>query len=68
MVKDNRISKMNGRDVYKASDGNFYALDTQLGRFEVVDAKKGVHLGEIDFDFNKVKSADGSGTHNLKVK
>jgi len=68
MVKDNKISRINGRDVYKASDGNLYALDTQHGRFEIVDSKRGVHLGEVDFDFKKVKSADGSGGHDLKVK
>nr|WP_246593526.1 colicin E3/pyocin S6 family cytotoxin [Photorhabdus akhurstii] len=56
-----------GRDVYKGKDGNLYALDTQHGRFEVV-SPKGKHLGEVDFSMQMRKSADTSGSHNLKVK
>lgn len=69
MVKDNRLTKMNnGRDVYRGSDGNLYALDTQHGRFEVVSSK-GKHLGEVDFSFQKIPdSIDKSGGHDLKVK
>jgi len=40
MIKDNQLTKKNGgRDVYLGQDGNFYALDTQHGRFEVVSPK-----------------------------
>lgn len=28
MVKDNRLTKLNNRDVYRGMDGNLYALDT----------------------------------------
>ncbi|RAX06487.1 VENN motif pre-toxin domain-containing protein, partial [Photorhabdus bodei] len=68
MVKDSKLTQMNGgRDVYKGKDGNLYALDTQHGRFEVV-SPKGKHLGEVDFSMQMRKSADTSGSHNLKVK
>jgi filamentous hemagglutinin len=67
MVKDNQLTKNNGRDVYRGQDGNLYALDTQHGRFEVV-SPKGKHLGEVDFSMQVRKPADTSGGHNLKVK
>ncbi|AIN17704.1 hypothetical protein CH54_1917 [Yersinia rochesterensis] len=68
MVKDNQLTKNNGRDVYRGQDGNLYALDTQHGRFEVV-SPKGKHLGEVDFSMQKIpNSQDKSGSHNLKVK
>lgn len=66
--KDSRLSKQNGRDVYvDPKTGNYYALDTQHGRFEVVN-KKGKHQGEVDFNLNPTKPADRSGGHDLKVK
>ena len=68
MVKDSSLSKMNGRDVYKAKNGYLFALDTQHGRFEMVNPKNGRHLGEFDFDFNKTKPADKNGSHDLKVR
>ena len=67
MVKDNKLTKLNNRDVYRGTDGNLYALDTQHGRFEVV-SPKGKHLGEVDFSMQVRKPADPSGGHNLKVK
>ncbi|WP_421672115.1 hemagglutinin repeat-containing protein [Raoultella terrigena] len=67
MVKDNKLTKLNNRDVYRGADGNLYALDTQHGRFEVVSSK-GKHLGEVDFSMQVRKPADPSGGHNLKVK
>ncbi|WAI84522.1 MULTISPECIES: colicin E3/pyocin S6 family cytotoxin [Achromobacter] len=67
MIKDNKLSKLNGRDVYKARDGNLYAVDTQHGRFEVVNAKNGKHLGEVNFEFRETPAADKAGGHNLKV-
>jgi hypothetical protein len=63
--KDSKISKINGRDVYKDSSGNLYSVDTQHGRIEYLD-KRGTHLGEYDIDGKKTKPADTSGTHNLK--
>ena len=68
MVKDNKLTKLNNRDVYRGADGNLYALDTQHGRFEVVSSK-GKHLGEVDFSMQKIpNSIDKSGGHDLKVK
>lgn len=68
-MKDNKLSKMNGRDVYKGSDGTLYALDTQHGHFEVVNPKNGKHLGEVDFDFNQTKRSDKTlGVSQLHVK
>lgn len=68
MVKDSKLTKLNNRDVYRGLDGNFYALDTQHGRFEVVTSK-GKHLGEVDFSMQKIPNTiDKSGGHDLKVK
>lgn len=68
-VKDNKLTKMNNRDVYKGSDGNLYALDTQHGRFELVNAKNGKHQGEVDMGLKFIEgSKDTSGGHDLKVK
>nr|EKU2858921.1 hemagglutinin repeat-containing protein [Enterobacter roggenkampii] len=68
MVKDNKLTKLNNRDVYRGVDGNLYALDTQHGRFEAV-SPKGKHLGEVDFSMQKIpNSIDKSGGHDLKVK
>src|SRR5699024_10071213 len=53
--KDSRLTKRNGRDVYfDVQSGNYYALDTQHGRFEVVN-KHGRHLGEVDFNLSPTK-------------
>jgi filamentous hemagglutinin len=67
MVKDNKLTELNNRDVYRGMDGNLSALDTQHGRFEMVTSK-GRHLGEIDFSMQPRKPADTSGGHDLKVK
>jgi filamentous hemagglutinin len=68
MVKDNKLTKLNNRDVYRGLDGNLYALDTQHGRFEAVTSK-GKHLGEVDFSMQKIPNTiDKSGGHDLKVK
>ena len=68
-VKDNKLTKMNNRDVYRSSDGNLYALDTQHGRFEQVNPKTGKHQGEVDMGMKFIEgSKDISGGHDLKVK
>ncbi|AKF46651.1 two-partner secretion domain-containing protein [Pseudomonas syringae] len=67
-TKDGKLSKLNGRDVYKGQDGNLYALDTQHGRFEVVSSKNGKHMGEVDFNLQKTKPSDKSGGHDLRLK
>ncbi|WHX80068.1 colicin E3/pyocin S6 family cytotoxin [Priestia flexa] len=68
LVKDSKLSKINGRDVYKdPKTGDLYSVDTQHGRFEKTNSK-GKHQGEVDFDFMPTKPAGASGGHNLKVK
>ncbi|WP_053446197.1 colicin E3/pyocin S6 family cytotoxin [Bacillus toyonensis] len=65
--KDSKMSRVNKRDVYVDSkSNNLYALDTQHGRFEVLN-KKGKHQGEVDFNLNSTKPADKSGGHDLKL-
>ena len=66
--KDNRLTKLNNRDVYRGDDGYLYAVDTQHGLFERVNAKNGKHLGEFDFDLSPKGKVDNSGGHDLKVK
>ncbi|WP_155520453.1 colicin E3/pyocin S6 family cytotoxin [Pseudomonas amygdali] len=67
-TNDGKLSKLNGRDVYKGQDGNLYALDTQHGRFEVVSSKNGKHMDEVDFNLQKTKPSDKSGGHDLRLK
>ncbi|PXV84119.1 putative cytotoxic protein [Lachnotalea glycerini] len=68
LVKDSKLSKRNGRDIYKdPKTGEYYAVDSQHGRFEHLN-KRGKHIGEVDFDFNSTKSADSSGGHDIYVK
>ncbi|PGE36989.1 S-layer protein [Bacillus toyonensis] len=65
--KDSKLTRMNNRDVYfDSKTKNYYALDTQHGRFEVVN-KKGKHQGEVDFNLNSTKPADNSGGHDLRM-
>ncbi|MBD8454121.1 hypothetical protein [Serratia rubidaea] len=68
LIKDNKLTKMNNRDVYRGMDGNLYALDTQHGRFEVVTSQ-GKHVMEVNFAMKEIPdSKDKSGGHNLRVK
>ncbi|MCY8006241.1 colicin E3/pyocin S6 family cytotoxin [Bacillus haynesii] len=46
--------------------GKYYAVDTQHGRFEIVN-KRGKHQGEVDFNLNETKPADKLGRHDLKM-
>lgn len=65
--KDSKLTKINQRDVYLDSKtGKYCAVDTQHGRFEVVN-KRGKHQGEVDFNLNETKPADKSGRHDLKM-
>ncbi|MBP0589786.1 hypothetical protein J8I87_08660 [Paraburkholderia sp. LEh10] len=67
--KDSQLSRINGRDVYRADDGTLYAVDTQHGRFEQVNAKTGEHMGEVSMmGLQPTKPADASGRHDLKLK
>ena len=66
LIKDSKLSKLNGRDIYKNSKtGEYYSVDTQHGRFEYLN-KRGKHLGEVDFEFKPTKEADISGGHNIR--
>ncbi|RAN72710.1 hemolysin BL-binding protein [Bacillus sp. SRB_331] len=63
--KEPKLTRINNRDVYfDSKTKNYYALDTQHGRFEVVNSK-GKHQGEVDFNLNQTKPADKSGGHDL---
>jgi filamentous hemagglutinin len=67
--KDSQLSRLNDRDVYRAADGTLYAVDSQHGRFEVVNGKTGAHMGEVTMkDLVPTKSADASGRHDLRLK
>ena len=68
-TKARRIEKLNkGRTVY--TDGkHYYSLDTQHGRFEKIEMKKGKHLGEVDMSTAPIpNSLDPSGKHDLRVR
>ncbi|MGV7244839.1 hypothetical protein [Caballeronia sp. M23-90] len=68
-TKDSQLSRINGRDVYRADDGTLYAVDSQHGRFEQVNGKNGTHMGEVSMlDLRPTKPADTSGQHDLKLK
>lgn len=60
------LSRRNGgREIYEGNDGNFYAFDTQHGRFEKLD-RRGKHLGEVDIDLKDIpNSRDASGGHDI---
>ncbi|NML30424.1 hemagglutinin repeat-containing protein [Paraburkholderia antibiotica] len=68
-TKDSQLSRINGRDVYRADDGTLYAVDSQHGRFEQVNGRTGAHMGEVSMlDLQPTKPADTSGQHDLKLK
>lgn len=47
--KGSKLTKQNGRDVYfDSKTGNYYALDTQHGRFEVVNKKGNLLINQVD--------------------
>jgi filamentous hemagglutinin len=63
-----RLTKINGRDVYSAPDGSYYAVDSQHGRFEVTNSR-GIHQMEVNIDLEPIlNSRDPSGGHDLRVK
>lgn len=67
-VKNSKLSKINGRDIYMdKSTGYLYAVDSQHGRFEVLN-RNGKHLVEVNFNFELTKPGDSSGSHNIKIK
>jgi hypothetical protein len=61
------LTAKNSRDVYQDIDGNFFAVDSQHGRFEKTN-KRGKHMGEFDIEFNFIEnSIDRSGRHDLVI-
>lgn len=67
-INKNLMKKNLGRTIYTDSkSGLHYSLDTQHGRFEILD-KKGHHQGEIDFGGKTTKEADKSGEHDIIIK
>ena len=68
-TKDNALSTMNNRTVYRGADGRVYSLDTQHGEFELINPRTGQHEGAVNlFGLNRTKQADTKGGHNLRVK
>jgi filamentous hemagglutinin len=67
-VRDSRLSRINGRDVYRdPATGNLYAVDSQQGRFEVTNSR-GRHQGEVNIAGQPIQgSLDRSGRHDLRI-
>jgi len=66
-TKDGKVSKRNNTTVYRDKDGNYWAEDTQHGRFEKCNSK-GKHQGEFDIDLEFQKdSIHTSGGHDLSI-
>jgi len=65
--KNSKVSDLNERHVYEDSSGSYYALGTQHGEFELVNAK-GKYQGAINFSGAHAKERDAAGKHDLKVK
>ena len=61
------MKKNKSRTIYTDGNGLNYSLDTQHGRFEILD-RKGRHQGEIDFGSTVTKSRDKTGGHDIIVK
>jgi hypothetical protein len=68
-TKDNALSTMNNRTVYRGTDGKVYSLDTEKGRFELINPRTGKHEGEFSlFQLAQTGKIDNSGRHDLRVK
>ena len=68
-TKDNSLSTLNNRTVYRGTDGKVYSLDTEKGRFELIHPRTGNHEGEFSlFQLTQTGAVDKSGRHNLRVK
>ncbi len=48
-TKDNSLSTLNNRTVYRGTDGKIYSLDTQHGEFELINSRTGQHEGPFRF-------------------
>lgn len=58
------MSELNKRHFYEHSSGNYYAVDTEKGHFELVNSK-GKHQGAMNFSGELVEDADISGGNDL---
>jgi hypothetical protein len=69
LVRAKNIESLNsGRRIYQDPKTKmYYSVDTQHGRFELLD-KRGKHLGEVDMDLNFKGKTDNSGGHDIKIK
>jgi hypothetical protein len=66
-TKDSSLTKKNNREIYKDGDGNYWAFDTQHGRFEKLNSK-GKHQGEFDIDGKFIPgSIDTKGGHDIII-
>ncbi|MER9554388.1 RHS repeat-associated core domain-containing protein [Mesorhizobium sp. M0323] len=65
-TKDNRVSRINERDVYKDRLGYYWSVDTEKGRYEKTD-KRGKHLGEFNRDLGETEGPDPTGRHDLTI-
>jgi hypothetical protein len=67
-VSKSIANKNPGRKIYyDSTEKIYYSLDTQHGRFEMLNSK-GKHIGEIDMDLNFKGKVDVSGRHDIKIK
>ncbi|WP_025842206.1 colicin E3/pyocin S6 family cytotoxin, partial [Asaia platycodi] len=66
--KDNKLSRINNRDIYQTEDGEIYSVDTQHGRLEKINPRNGNHLGEFNFNLDPTGKIDRSGGHDIKVR
>jgi filamentous hemagglutinin len=68
-IKDNGLSTLNNRTVYRGTDGKIYSLDTQHGEFELINSRTGQHEGAVQlFGLTRTKAADTTGRHDLRMK
>lgn len=69
-TKDNALSTLNNRTVYRGTDGKVYSLDIERGEFELINPKTGKHEGAVNLFGLKTRanSLDKSGGHDLRVK
>ncbi len=64
--KDRKISKLNGRDVYKQDKNTFWGVDTEKGTLEKVNGR-GEHQGEFNIEGRQVGPRDPKGGHDLEM-
>lgn len=65
--RDDRLSKINGRDIYIDKHGNYWSIDTQHGRWEKF-SERCRHIDEYNRDLKPQDKSDPSGKHDIKVQ